>query len=235
MTLGLGTDVASFPQFEDKMIANFTGVLDEGGPTVTILNDWFIKDFTLEELKNLTVEQKDIGIRPQFFNQLFKIPTFKEYLDTVHHNAFKMNQSIGIIPELKHSFFHNEIFNSTPKFMENLVLNTLTEYGYPMNASVIPQCSSAQDDHAPIPCGHLILQSFEFNCIKYLSEVTSVDKMMLISSEPLQLSLLTYQGLRDVANYAQYYSSFKEHLYIGILNQLEYLGKEYDKGEIGII
>ena len=40
--------------------------------------DWFIRNFTLAELKSLKMVQKQAGIRPQYLNN-FTMPTFSEY------------------------------------------------------------------------------------------------------------------------------------------------------------
>jgi glycerophosphoryl diester phosphodiesterase len=72
---------------------NYTGPL--GVHNVTIIDDWFIPDLTLPQIRMLTVEQKNVGIRPQYFNEMFKIATFQEYLDVVHKMSYKMNRSIG--------------------------------------------------------------------------------------------------------------------------------------------
>lgn len=229
LTLKVGTNVASLPQFADKM-TNFTGVIDEDMAPITITDDWFIKDFTLAELRQIKVVQRQIGIRPQLFNDLFTIPTFEEYLQNVHHNAFRLNKSVGIIPELKHPMFHNQIFNSTPNFMENTVLTILSRWGYPLTSGTPEGCQSPQDDNATIPCGPLVLQSFELGCIRYLSELTNVDKMMLMDA---QLPLLTYKGLEDIAKYATYYSLAKELIYRGVEAILEYNGIDYNKTLIG--
>ncbi|XP_021946148.1 glycerophosphodiester phosphodiesterase GDPD5 isoform X2 [Folsomia candida] len=229
LTLKTGTDVALLSQFDHKK-KNFTGVIDEGMGNVTITDDWFIKDFTLDELKVLKVIQKDVGIRPQRFNNMFGIPTFEDYLTTVHHNAFRLNKSVGIIPELKHPMFHNLDYPNSPRYMEELVLSTLSKWGYPMTDDGTPEnCISPQDAGAQIKCGHLILQSFELECIKYLAQVTHRDRMMLID---IQLPLLTYKGLQDVTNYANYYAVWKELLYTGIEAQIEAQGIEYDKNII---
>jgi glycerophosphoryl diester phosphodiesterase len=97
LTLGKGTDVSMRLEFADRMVEQFNEVIDEGAAPANITNEWFIKDFTLEELKNLTVIQKDAGIRPKIFDNLFKIPTFEEYLEVVHNAALALKRSIGMI------------------------------------------------------------------------------------------------------------------------------------------
>jgi len=95
LTLRGGTDVADLEEFEDLMRQNFTDEIYEGAGPTTILNNWFIHDFTLSQLQKLHVRQENKGIRPQYYNELFQIPTFKQYLEAMHEMAFKLNRSIG--------------------------------------------------------------------------------------------------------------------------------------------
>ena len=92
LTLKEGSNVASIKALA-PLKPNYTGML--GVTNVTIVEDWFIPDLTLAQIKMLTVEQKPVGIRPQYFNTMFKIATFQEYLDVVHKMSYKMNTSIG--------------------------------------------------------------------------------------------------------------------------------------------
>lgn len=93
LSLRSGTDVANLPQFANKL-GNLT--IDTGGGFMqTISNDWFIHNFTLAELKQIHVQQLVRGIRPQYFNNLFEIPTFEEYLDVIDKMTYLQNRSIG--------------------------------------------------------------------------------------------------------------------------------------------
>ena len=83
LNLGSGTDVQQHGEF-----ARLVSRTPEG------TDDWLIRDFTLAELRTLKVVQQKTGIRPQHFNS-FSIPTFKEFLDTVHRLSYKLNRTIG--------------------------------------------------------------------------------------------------------------------------------------------
>ncbi|CAG7820081.1 unnamed protein product, partial [Allacma fusca] len=78
-----GTDVAEHPEFshlkEQISPGNF---------------NWYIRNFTLAELKTLRVIQQKTGVRPQEYNRLFTIPTFREYLQAVHEMIYKLNKTI---------------------------------------------------------------------------------------------------------------------------------------------
>ena len=78
-----GTDVKDRPEFD-----HLKRKTDDG-------YNWFIRDFTIAQLKTLRIIQQNIGIRPQDFNSYFTIPTFVEYLGTIHRMTFKLNRTVG--------------------------------------------------------------------------------------------------------------------------------------------
>lgn len=208
-----GTNVENLPQFA-HLQRNFSEVL--GNKNITILNDWFVGDFNLVELRELKVEQRLVGIRPQYFNAMFQIPTFEEYLDVILNMTVKMSKVIGIIPELKHPAYHNSQHSSQgPRYMENLALATLRSYGYPLTAEDTPRCQiltpplSSKDNKDIVECGNVIIQCFEKDTLIYLSNKTNVELMMLVEDDA---ALLTYEGFDEVANFARYYSITKSYL-----------------------
>ena len=81
--LSSNTDVQEHPQFDHLIRRTPDGSVD-----------WYVRDFTLAELKTLKVVQQKVGIRPEYLNY-FGIPTFEEFLDTVHRMTFKLNRTIG--------------------------------------------------------------------------------------------------------------------------------------------
>lgn len=93
LSLRDGTNVADLPQFADRTMSLTIDL--GGGFNQTITNDWFIHNFTLAELKQIRVKQLVRGIRPQYFNTLFEIPTFEEYLGVIHKMSHLQNKSIG--------------------------------------------------------------------------------------------------------------------------------------------
>ena len=94
LTLKGTTDVAGKSEFA-ALVRETTTLLDPGNYATDVLNDWFIQDFSLLQLKKLKVKQTEIGIRPQFFNTIFTIPTFEEYLQTIHKMAAKLKRKVG--------------------------------------------------------------------------------------------------------------------------------------------
>lgn len=224
-----GTDVASHLEFAALMTQNRTVFLD--GENVTILNDWIISDFTLAQLKTLRVRQKSTGWRPHFFDDDFEIPTFQEYLDAVHKDTARRQTSIqngiipkvmGIIPELKHPDFHNNIVFNSEHRMEREFLTMLNQNGYIDNA--------CKYNGVDIPCSPLIVQCFHVGTIKYLSNTTGLTLLTLLDTQNLRY--LTYGGMLELKNKTTYVSMWKDILYTGIEQEAIYKNVSYDKEEI---
>lgn len=83
LELASGTDVQQHREFDHLLRLTPDGTYD-----------WYVRDFTLAELRTLRVVQKKGGIRPEYFNG-FGIPTFTEFLDTIHRMSYKLNHTIG--------------------------------------------------------------------------------------------------------------------------------------------
>ena len=87
--LSTTTNVADHPEFANRR-RDFLGH-----------DDWWVFDFTLEELRTLRAVQPQPG-RDQSFNGLYNIPTFEEILDLVDEAQIDCSCVIGIEPEVKH-------------------------------------------------------------------------------------------------------------------------------------
>jgi glycerophosphoryl diester phosphodiesterase len=92
LVLREGTNIAEIKSL-DYLRKNYTGVV--GGSMLKIEDDWFIPDLTFTQLRMLRVKQAKVGVRPQYFNKIFQIPTFQEYLELMHELSFKIGRSIG--------------------------------------------------------------------------------------------------------------------------------------------
>jgi len=92
LALKRSTDVESKPEFA-HLRGNHSVIVD--GKNQTIIDDWLVIHFTLEQLKTLKVQQQPNGVRLQYFNDLFTIATFQEFLDTIHRMSAKLNKPIG--------------------------------------------------------------------------------------------------------------------------------------------
>lgn len=86
------TDVEDHPEFADRR-GNHSVVID--GKNQTIIDDYLAIDFTLEELRTLRVLQQPNGVRQLYFNDLFTIATFQEFVDAIHRISYKLKKPIG--------------------------------------------------------------------------------------------------------------------------------------------
>ena len=148
------SDVADHPEFADRKrtIVDFERL----GAKYNI-TDWFVVDFTLEELKTLRVYQVNQE-RDQSWNGKFQMVTFHEHV-MLAKNA---NKAVAITPELKFPGWVNSLNLFNDSSYEEQFVTELAKYGY-----------KNKDD----PC---IIQSFEYDSIKRLASLTDMHIMMLI-------------------------------------------------------
>ncbi|CAL8079896.1 unnamed protein product [Orchesella dallaii] len=221
------TNVADHPEFADRR-GNHS-VYKDGKPDV-VVDDWLIIHFTLDELKTLKVKQQPDGVRPLYFNELFSIATFQEFIDAVHKVSAKENgRAIGIIPELKHPFFHNFVFNSSENFMEEEYLNVLRSNGFPLTQSDEGKCKGVVDSQGStkdIPCGPLIFQGFDKPSQQYLAQQITLPEIMM-NVHP-DVYLLTPKGIQEIANFSDYLCIWKEFMYTGVEAEISYRGWQVD-------
>ena len=177
------TDVASHPEFAARKT---TRVIDG-----TSMTGWFTEDFTLAELKTLRARERLPRLRPgnTAYDGQFEIPTLQEILALVKDEEARTGRRIGIYPETKHPsyFAHIGLPHETP------LLAVLAAYGY-----------TAADD--PV-----FIQSFEVGNLQALHGKTRLRLIQLVDASggpadrPGQsyADMVTPQGLRDIARYAQ--------------------------------
>ena len=151
--IGGTTNVALHPEFANRK----TSKMIDG---VEVQNDWFVSDFTLAELKTLRAIQPLPQDRNTEFDGKFDIPTFEEMISTVQAENKRLGKNVGIIPEIKHSTFHAQIFGQNK--IEDEVLRILAKYNYNQKSSPV------------------IIQSFEVSNLKYLHSKTPVRLVQLI-------------------------------------------------------
>lgn len=124
---------------------------------------------------------------------------------------------------MKHPSWHNRIWGEN--YMENLFLEKLREYGYPVDGGD-GDCFTFHDNESRnITCPHVIIQNFDKGALDYISTQTSLDLMVVVHPE---LTLLTYSGLDSIAKIAKYYCVWKEYMYVGVEAELAYNNKTYD-------
>ncbi len=192
------TDVAAQPQFASRQTTRSV----DG----TAVSGWFSEDFTLGELKTLRAQERIPALRPgnARFDGHFEIATFEEILALVQGveavRAARARQlklpvppPLALYPEIKHASY----FASLGLPMQVPLLAVLGQYGYRgRDLRVWPQ-------------------SFEVGFLKTLRGMTQLPLVQLIedSGAPFDLAathdarsyadLLTPQGLKDIASYAQ--------------------------------
>ena len=176
------TDIANHPEFAHLKT---TKIIDG-----EIKIGWFTEDFTIAEIKTLTAQERIPQIRPQniAYNGIFTIPTFAEIIDLVKHKSQAIGRHIGIYPETKHPSYFKAI-------------------GLPLEATLL---LNLQGINLPV-----FIQSFEVSNLKELSQKTDLPLVQLINNlgKPYNfiinddprtyIDLLSQQGLKEIAEYAQ--------------------------------
>jgi glycerophosphoryl diester phosphodiesterase len=174
------TNVEEHPEFAGRMT---TKVID--GLPVT---GWFTEDFTLEELKTLSAEERIPQIRPDntAFDGLYPIPTLREVI------GLAQQEDVGIYPETKHPTYFDDIGLS----LEEPLVQTLEGAGY----------RRARDS--------VFIQSFEVSNLQELDELTNLPLIQLVSDSGAPYDfvesgdsrtyadMITNDGLKDIAEYA---------------------------------
>jgi len=226
------TDVANHPEFAGRRrTAIVDGAEDEG---------WFASDFTLAEIKTLRAIQP-LPERPQQFNGRFQIPTLEEIIAFVKRKSKEKDRTIGIYPEIKHSTYHKAL-------------------GLPLEAPLVRVLRAAGWDHRDAP---VFIQSFEQSNLKELRRMTRIRLVQLIdandvnadgsldytapfdrpfdwtaSGDPKLLArtfgfLVTEDGLREVATYADGIGPWKRYIVSSAAVDLNHDGKVGDENGDG--
>lgn len=109
------TNVSAIPGFKDRKRTH----------KVFKRDDWFVEDFTLNEIKNLKARQAFPG-RSKDFDDKFQIPTFEDVLRLAHNKAKEKGRPIGVYPETKKPGYYKKIgFDFIPP-----LLNALKGFGF---------------------------------------------------------------------------------------------------------
>ncbi len=141
---------------------------------------WYAVDFTLAEIKTLSVHER-LGNRFPAGKAQFEVPTFEEAIQLIQGLNKTLGRNVGIYPELKGVAFHRKAGFD----VEAKVLEVLTRYGYTgADARVFVQC-------------------FEFDALERLRALkTELPLILLISNDKRQAGQRTEEGLASVANIA---------------------------------
>jgi len=142
---------------------------------------YFVQDFTLEEVKNLTVKQRVDGSRSHYFDWKFEIPTLTEIIDLmddwnerVHPELQRMmnitklvQKRPGLYVELKYPGW---IYEDTGLKVEDIFNETLINHPKGPKLFFDPKpCSTLMADEYLVP--PLVIESFEKDSLAYLHEL----------------------------------------------------------------
>lgn len=150
---------------------------------------WYAADFTLEEIKRLTVHERTDGsgnaVFPERYDPSasgFRVPTFQEVADLVANLNRQTGCEVGLYPETKAPAFHDA--EGLP--MEKTLLRVLADNGY-----------SGRD-------ANVFVQSFNPANLKEMRWTlgTNLPLVQLIGGGERYDSMVTPEGLDEVATYA---------------------------------
>lgn len=151
------TNVAAIPAFATKKTTK-----DIDGAMV---EDWFVSDFTLAEIKQLKAKQA-FAERAQQFNDLYEVPTFAEVIALVKEKSAQLGKTIGIYPETKHPAYHEALhLNISDKLLEELTV------------------AGWNSETAPV-----YVQSFEVSNLQYIRSKSTVKIIQLLSCYDVALN-----------------------------------------------
>lgn len=147
--LSTTTNVADKPEFADRKRI-------DPDPNGDGLEDWWVEDFTLEEIKTLRARQPRAN-RPQEFNDQYEIPTFEDVLALAAQESDARDRPVGVYPETKH-----------PGFFASVGLN----FEAPLLAAL-----------EGFDAGPVFIQSFEAEILKQLNGKTTAKLVQLVYEE----------------------------------------------------
>lgn len=144
--LSTTTDVADHPEFASRKRKLAERV------------DWFVEDFTLQELKLLRARQAFKG-RSKEFDGIYQIPTFQEVIDLVTLESARLGKQVGLYPETKvPAHFDSLGFDFAGSLLEILEKNNLNK-----------------------KTSEVFIQSFEPDILRRLNQLTDVRLIQLIT------------------------------------------------------
>jgi glycerophosphoryl diester phosphodiesterase len=119
--------------------------------------DWFVEDFTLQELKTLRARQAFKG-RSKEFDGNYQIPTFQEVIDLATRESARLGRQVGLYPETKLASHYDGLgYDFAGSLLESLKKNNLNK-------------QSSQ----------VFIQSFEPDILRRLNQLTDVRLIQLV-------------------------------------------------------
>ncbi|PVV04028.1 hypothetical protein BB560_001478 [Smittium megazygosporum] len=215
----------------------------EGKSTKFNKTDWWVFDFTAEELKTLTLKQNTSSPHvPQYFNKDFNVITFEEYLDKVEGLCQDFDREFGILPELKSPEMFNAFLSNAngtefeDKFLEVLKQRGYTEHQPPSERSRMNTGDLINHVMNIKPAGYkkpkyklAAIQSLDQHTCKYLAKKT---KIPIISLDKQTPSMYTPKGLDKIASYAKIFRPWKDIFFAGPKAYFDLNRIPYDQEEI---
>ena len=149
---------------------------------------WYAADFTLKEIKTLSVHERCKSNGTPYFpdrfpvgKSRFEVPTFAEMIELVQGLNKSTGRDVGIYPELKRPSWHEA--QGLP--MEQALLDTLSSYGYAE------------------PGAKAYIQCFEAASLQELHRMeTKIPLIQLVSGSWSYSKMWSEQGLETIATYA---------------------------------
>ncbi len=175
------TNIADIADFADRK-TTLTG--PDGGE----LTDWFVWDFTLDEIRQLRARQVRQG-RDQSYDDTFLIPTFDEVLELASEDC---DTSVGFYPETKWPSHHQA-------------------RGLDMAGALESSLSGHVAKNGCLP--PLRIQSFEAEILKTLNARTSYKLVQLVFPENWAANGTPSYALDDLADYADGVGPYKALLF----------------------
>ena len=196
------TDIADHPEFAGRK----TTLTDPNGNEIT---DWFVWDFSLEEIKTLRATQTRAG-RDQSHNGLYEIPTLQEILELAGIPSREVDISFG---------------SRHPRAGQSLNINGQTaclyvETKWPSHHKArgldLAEALRAQipEDFEGAVCDPVVyIQSFEAPILKELNETSDFKLIQLVVPQGYRPDGEPSYALEEIATYADGVGPFKSLLF----------------------
>lgn len=168
-----------------------------------VMEGWFSEDFTLAEIKTLRAVER-LTSRSHANDGKFEIPTFAEVIELANAEGQRRGRPVGIYPETKHSTYFARI-------------------GLPLEPALVKALTEAGLNRADAP---VFVQSFEVSNLQRLRKSLRVPLIQLLSGPDEQpydqeaagtkltyAAMISDQGLKDIAAYAQGIGPPKEFVF----------------------
>ncbi|MHA6831056.1 glycerophosphodiester phosphodiesterase [Ralstonia pseudosolanacearum] len=186
------TNVADLPQFAGRRT---TKTID--GQSVT---GWFTEDFTLAELKTLRARERIPDIRPDntAYNDQFDIPTLTEIIALARDQSALRGRNIGLYPETKHPTY----FQSIGLPLEDRLIAALRQDDFTASRTTV-YIQSFEVANLKSIRNRIGGSQPNWRLVQLLGTATQRPYDFTVANDTRTYAdLMTDQGLRDIAGYA---------------------------------